>query len=65
MKRSITPKKGNVEVDRSDSEVFKRETVLISFETGHTGVARIPGTSNCYLQLPMWARARLHLVADR
>lgn len=45
MKQSITPKKGNVEVDRSVSEVIKRETLLISFETGHTGEARIPETS--------------------
>jgi len=38
--------------------------VLISFETGYTGEAWIPGTSDCYLQFPMRARVWLHLVAD-
>lgn len=53
-----------MKVYRGVSEEFRRETVLISFETGCGGVARIPETSNCCLQFPIRARLQLHLFAD-
>jgi hypothetical protein len=46
------------------SEVFWRETVLISFETGYIGVAQASRIDSCYPQFWMEDRARYRLVSD-
>jgi len=42
------PKIGKVEVDHGAVEESRRETIFISFETGHTGVTQASGIGGWY-----------------